>query len=114
MFQKHLCMRHWKKQRHQSGNDTSTGKEGIQAADRGADDAGRPAKEQGDKGIQQDMQSKVSHKKSNAMKVRVYSDMCPYCEEEVEFYDLRDQQCPYCGLHFTPAQDSYYEDVEED
>ena len=40
--------------------------------------------------------------------------MCPYCEEEVEFYDLRDQQCPYCGLHFTPAQDSYYEDVEED
>ena len=53
-------------------------------------------------------------KKSNAMKVRVYSDMCPYCEEEVEFYDLRDQQCPYCGLHFTPAQDSYYEDVGED
>ena len=58
--------------------------------------------------------SKVSHKKSNAMKVRIYWDMCPYCEEEVEFYDLRDQQCPYCGLHFTPAQDSYYEDVEED
>ena len=48
------------------------------------------------------------------MKVRIYWDMCPYCEEEVEFYDLRDQQCPYCGLHFTPAKDSYYEDIDEE
>ena len=48
------------------------------------------------------------------MKVRIYYDVCPYCEEEVELYDLREQTCPHCGLHFQPAKDSYYEDIDEE
>lgn len=47
------------------------------------------------------------------MKVRIYYDVCPYCEEEVEYYDLNDQQCPHCGLHFSPS-DENYEDIDEE
>lgn len=46
------------------------------------------------------------------MKERIYYDMCPYCENEVELYSLEMQQCPKCGLHFQPAEDAPFEDYE--
>jgi hypothetical protein len=36
----------------------------------------------------------------------VICDMCPYCEEEVELYSTGLQECPRCGLHFTPSEEA--------
>lgn len=37
--------------------------------------------------------------------------MCPYCEEEVELYSVREQPCPRCGLHFRPSEEEIQESL---